>query len=202
MSDDRLRQILQQADRLAGPPRPASVDVDAIRQRASATRAALRKGFAAAAAAAVVGICIWLGLASKHVGPLAKDVPASQPAADSQRIAQLEAEVKALRASSDRMLALLQEAAQQRDRDRRVAELKRELADIPDPMEQVTAQVSQAAERMVREADQLWLGQRQRRLAVSRYQRVITLFPDSEWASVARQRLVEIIGSRAKGEHI
>ena len=122
--------------------------------------------------------------------------------ADTRRVAQLEAEVRELRASTDRALALLQELGQQRERDRRMAALRKELAAIPDPMDQVRAQVSQTAERMVREANDLWVGQHQRRLAAARYQRVIDLFPDNEWASVARQRLTQITDAKSKGESI
>jgi len=201
MNDDRLRQILQQADRVAGTARPTPVDVGAIRQRAGARRMIRRIGLAAVAAAATVGICIGLGLSSERRRLQPTQSPPAA-VADSRRVVQLEAEVRDLRASTDRTLALLQEVAQQRDRDRRLDELKRELAGIPDPMDQVRAQITQAAERMVREADQLWLGQRQRRPAMARYQRVIELFPDNEWASVARQRLSQITGTQSKGDSI
>ena len=201
MNDDRLKQVLLQADRLAGTARPVPVDVGAIRQRAGARRTIRRIGFGAVAVAATVGICIGLGLSSERRRPQPTQPPPTA-VADSRRVVQLEAEVRELRASTDRALALLQEVAQQRDRDRRLDELKRELAGIPDPMDQVRVQVSQAAERMVREADQLWLGQRQRRPAMARYQRVIELFPDNEWASVARQRLSQITGTQSKGDSI
>jgi len=201
MNDDRLKQILQRADRLAGPSKPAAVDVDAIRRRADTSRAGWKIGLGAAAAAAAIGICVWLGLPPGARGP---DAPAgpSGTAADAQRVAQLEAEVRELRASTDRALALLQELGHQRERDRRMVALRKELAAIPDPMDQVRAQVSQTAERMVREADDLCVGQRQRRLAAARYKRVIDLFPDNEWASVARQRLTQITDAKSKGESI
>ena len=202
MNDDALKQVLHRADRVAGPPRPVTVDARAIERRAGAARAHRTAGWTAAvAAAAVLGICAWLGLPARREGP----GPAGQGApvvTDAQKIARLEAEVRQLRASTDRMLALLQEAAQQRDRDRRVAELRKELAAIPDPTEQARGQVSQAAERMVHEADRLWLGQRQRRLATAQYRRVIDLFPDTEWASVARQRLTQITENKLKGADI
>ena len=202
MNDDRLRQILQQADRMAGTARPTPVDVAAIRQRADARRRIRTIGLATLAAAATVGICIGLGLSSERRRAQPAQPPHAAAVADSRRVAQLEAEVQELQASTDRALALLQEVAQQRDRDRRLDGLRRELAGILDPMDEVRAQVSQAAERMVREADQLWLGQRQRRLAMARYQRIIELFPDNEWASVARQRLSQITGTQSKGDSI
>jgi hypothetical protein len=178
------------------------VDAGAIRRRAGAAQTAVRVGWLAGAGiAAALGVCVWLGLARGWRGPWGAG-PGTPAPADSQRIAQLEAEVKVLRASSDRMFALLQEAMEQRDRDRRLAELKKELAGIPEPMDQVKSQVNQAAERMVQEADELWRDRRQRMLAAARYQRVIELFPNTEWASVARQRLEEMAGAKSKGEHI
>jgi hypothetical protein len=198
--DEIVKEILQRADRLAAPPRPVTVDAGAIRRRAGAAQTAVRVGWLAGAGiAAALGVCVWLGLAREPRRHSGSDIPA---AADSQRIAQLEAEVKTLRASSDRMFALLQETLEQRDRDRRVAELRKELAGIPEPMDRVKSQVNQAAERMVQEADELLRSRRQRALAAARYQRVIELFPDTEWASVARQRLEEIAGAKSKGEHI
>ena len=193
MNEDRLRQLLQQADRSAGPPRPMAVDVKTIQRRAGTRRLTWRIGCGALAAAAAVGLCVWLG-------QLPPGTPA--PATDAQRIAQLEAEVRQLRASTDRTLALLQELAQERERDRRIAELKKELASIPDPMDQVRQQVGQAAERMVQEGDRIWQERRQRATAIARYKRVIELFPDNEWAAVARQRLSRITGTQLEGESI
>jgi len=80
--------------------------------------------------------------------------------------------------------------------------MKNELASIPDPMDQVRQQVSQAAEYMVRDGDRIWQERRQRATAIARYQRVIELFPDSEWAAVARQRLSQITGTKSEGESI
>jgi parvulin-like peptidyl-prolyl isomerase len=197
MNDDRLKQVLQEADRLAGPAKPAAVDVGAIRRRAGMRRTAWRIGSGAVTAAAAIGICIWLGQPSERQ-------PESQavPVADVQRIAQLEAEVRELRASTEMALRVLQEVAEQQQRDRRIAEMKKELAGIPDPMVQVRQQVNQTAERMVREGDRIWLERRQRQTAITRYQRVIELFPDNEWATVARQRLTQITETKLKGEGI
>jgi len=98
MNDDRLRQVLQEADRSAGPPRHTAVDVPAMEHRAGVRRRTWRIGWGAVAAAAAVGLCMWLG-------QLPQGTPA--PATDAQRIAQLEAEVRQLRASTDRTLALV-----------------------------------------------------------------------------------------------
>jgi hypothetical protein len=195
MNDDRLKQVLQRADQLAGPAKPMAVDLGEIRRRAAMRRTAWRIGCGAVAAA--VALCIWLGQASVRQ-------PESQAAsvASVQRIVQLEAEVQELRASTEMALRVLQEVAEQQQRDRRIAEMKKTLAGIPDPMDQVRQQVSQAAERMVREGDRIWLERRYRQTAIARYKRVIELFPDNEWATVARQRLSHITGTQLKGESI
>jgi ElaB/YqjD/DUF883 family membrane-anchored ribosome-binding protein len=195
MNDDRLKQVLQRADQLAGPAKPMAVDFGKIRRRAAMRRTAWRIGCGAVAAA--VALCIWLGQASVRQ-------PESQAAsvASVQRIVQLEAEVQELRASTEMALRVLQEVAEQQQRDRRIAEMKKTLAGIPDPMDQVRQQVSQAAERMVREGDRIWLERRYRQTAIARYKRVIELFPDNEWATVARQRLSQITGTQLKGESI
>ena len=195
MNDDRIKQVLQQADRLAGPAKPTTVDVGAIRRRAGMRRTVW--GIGCGAVAAAVGICIWLGQASEQ-----QPGSPAVPVADAQRIAQLEAEVRELRASTEIALRVMQEVAEQQQRDRRIAEMKKELAGIPDPMEQIRQQVSLAAEWMVQEGDRFWLERRQRQTAMARYQRVIDLFPDNEWASVARQRLSKITETQSKGESI
>jgi hypothetical protein len=195
MNDARLKQVLQRADQLAGPVKPAAVDVHAIRRRAGMRRTVWRIG--CGAVAAVVALCIWLGQTSERQ----PESPAV-PVADAQRIAQLEAEVRQLRASTEMALRVMQEVAEQQQRDRRIAELMKELAGIPDPMDQVRQQVSQAAERMVQEADRIWFQRRQRQTAIARYQRVIDLFPNNEWATVARQRLSKITEIQSKGESI
>jgi hypothetical protein len=91
MNDDRFKQVLQRADWWAGPAKPTAVDIGAIRRRAGMRKTVWRIGCGAVAAA--VALCIWLGQPSERQ-------PEYQaiPVADAQRIAQLEAEVRELRA--------------------------------------------------------------------------------------------------------
>jgi hypothetical protein len=52
---------------------------------------------------------------------------------------------------------------------------------------------------LIYEADRLARKSEARERAVEEYRRVLALFPDTHWASVARERLVELNGSSSRG---
>jgi outer membrane protein assembly factor BamD (BamD/ComL family) len=77
-------------------------------------------------------------------------------------------------------------------RQSRLNELEAQLASIPDPLEEVQKQVDKTAFILVYQADRLYRELNQTDSAVENYNRVIKLFPENQWAKVARQRLSEI----------
>ena len=185
MTEDKIRDLLQEADRMAGRPAQTRVDVSAIRRRASRRRLASLAGPVAAAAMLVVGLGIW-SLGIKTPGPTAEQ----------RRIASLESQVKQLRASTDAALALIHEVLEGERRQSRLDELEAELASIPDPLEEIGRQVDKTAFYLVYQADRLYRDLNETKSAVETYKRVIKLFPKNQWATVARERLTEIEGRR------
>jgi len=114
------------------------------------------------------------------------------PTPEPQRIASLETQVKQLQAQTEQTLRLVQEVLQRDRRERRLAALEVELASIPDPMREIDRQVDETAFVLVYQADKLYKELSQRDSAIEAYKEVIQLFPDNQWADVARQRLSEI----------
>ena len=100
MNDTRLRQLLQQRDRVAGHPEPVAVN------RATLKRRALRRRTVRTARAAgftvVLLFTLWQGLG----GGWTHDRH-SHPTEDSARVARLEAEVSRLRADTESLLAMV-----------------------------------------------------------------------------------------------
>jgi len=74
----------------------------------------------------------------------------------------------------------------------RLAELERQLAAIPDPLEEVRRQVEQAAYTMVYHADLKYNKLNLKDSAIQDFQRVIKLYPQTRWAQVAQNKLSEI----------
>jgi len=185
MTEDKIKNLLQEADRMAGRPAEVRVDLSAIRRRAGRRRLASIAGPIAAAAAIVTALGI-LSLAIKTPETTREQV----------RIVTLEAQVKQLQASTDAALALIHEVLEDERRRNRLEELEAQLASIPDPLEEIRKQVDKTAFILVYQADRLYRELNETESAVATYNRVIKLFPRNQWAAVARERLSEIEGRR------
>jgi len=185
MTEDKIKNLLQEADRMAGRPAEVRVDLSAIRRRAGRRRLASIAGPIAAAAAIVTALGIW-SLAIKTPETTREQV----------RIVTLEAQVKQLQASTDAALALIHEVLEDERRRNRLEELEAQLASIPDPLEEIRKQVDKTAFILVYQADRLYRELNETESAVATYNRVIKLFPRNQWAAVARERLSEIEGRR------
>ncbi|MBN2312960.1 MAG: hypothetical protein JXM79_03455 [Sedimentisphaerales bacterium] len=181
MSDQKIEKLLQDADRTAGRPAPVRVDVSDIRRRAKRRQVVHIGGPIAAAAVLMVALSIWSG-----------SLRTTQTTLEQERIASLESQVKELQAQTDAAMSLIQEVLEQERRQQRLDELEAELAGIPDPLEEMQKQVDKTAFILVYQADRLYLELHQTDSAVEAYHRVIRLFPENQWAQVARQRLEEI----------
>ena len=180
MTEDRIKELFQIADRTAGRPLMFPIKASAIRRRAR-VRQAVNATFRVAVVAAVFALAVW-GLSDRS----------TKPTAEQEQIASLQAQVKLLQVKADAALKLVREVLNSEREQGRLDELKAELANIPDPLEEIQKQVDQTAFTLVYDADRMYRELGQRRSAVQTYKRVIELFPQTQSAEVARQRLSEI----------
>ena len=190
MTEDKIKNLLQQADKAAGGSNPVKVNVTVIRRRAG--RKNMITMVAPFASAAVLMVAL---------GILAFMFRTIEPTEEQKKIALLESRIKQLQARTDAALSLIQEVLEEEQRQHRLDELHAKLASISDPLEEVQNQVDKTAFVLVYQADRLYRELNQTDSAVENYNRVIKLFPENRWAKVARQRLSEI-ESRKKDKTI
>jgi len=181
MTEDKIKNLLQEADRIAGTPEQVSVNISDIRRRAHYRRILFFKAPIAAAAVILVAAGIWSLL-----------ITTPQPPEQHDKIASLETQIKELQASTDAAISLIHEVLEAERRQSRLNELEVKLASIPDPLEEVQKQVDKTAFILVYQADRMYRELNQTDTAVETYKRVIQLFPENQWAKVARERLAQI----------
>jgi hypothetical protein len=186
---DSLRQLLARADAAsAAPAGPADL---AHRIIARGRRRSHRRRVMGGAAVALAIACIAFFAALHHrpaaphaIPPIAH--PATGPSADQLRasLARVESEIRAQTAVADGMMAMERRLAA---RERlRAAEAR------PDVLHEIDAQRDDAARLLVYQAQRLMAQPATRPSGVEALQRVIDLFPNSAWASVARQKLAQL----------
>ena len=185
MTEDKIKKLLQQADKAAEGAVPVRVDLSAIHRRANHKHMINLVAPLAAAAVLMVALSI-----------LALMFVTAEPTQEQEKIALLEIQIKQLQARTDAVLSLIQEVLEEERRQNRLDELQAQLASIPDPLEEVRKQVDKTAFILIYEADRLYRELNQTDSAVENYNRVIKLFPENRWAKVARQRLSEIENRR------
>jgi hypothetical protein len=176
MVEDKLINVLKKADELAGPPTNVLVRASDLRRRVHRRR--LTTG---ATLAAVAIILTMVGI-----------VEQGRKVQDSQRIAAIETQMKALQAKTEAALNLISELLEQDRISRQMAQHQTELAGIVGGMERARQQVDKTAFILLYQADQLYLHLNQSGDAAQKYQQVIRLFPQSRSAQIAQQRLNEI----------
>jgi len=181
MTEDKIKKLLQQADKTAGRATSVKVNITAIRRRAG--RRNMINLLAPLVSAAVLMVALSI---------LAVMFRTAEPTPEQKKIVLLETQIKQLKARTDAVVGLVQEVLDQEQRQSRLDELQARLASIPDPIEEVRQQVDKTAFILVYEADRLYNELNQTDSAVENYNRVIKLFPENRWAKVARQRLSEI----------
>jgi len=178
MTEDKIKNLLQEADRMAGLPAPVSVSLSAVvRRRAHRRRFVSLAAPLATAAVVLIAAGIW-NLAIRTPG--------------NTKIALLETQLKQLQVRTDAALNLIQEVLVEEQKQHSLDELEAQLASIPDPLEEIQKQVDKTAFILVYHADRLYRELNRTDSAVETYNRVIELFPQNRWAKVARQRLSEI----------
>lgn len=178
MPPDKITDLLQQADRSAGRPARVSVSLSTIRRRVRRRRTTI----AAASVAIAAVLLIVFGIRRQPV----------QPPETPQRIASLEDQIRELQARTDATMVLIQEVLEDERKERRLDELKAQLASIPDPLEEIERQTDKTAFTLIYRADHLYFELSQTDSAVDAYNQVIVLFPNNRWADVARQRIADI----------
>lgn len=179
MTEDKIKKLLYDADQTAGGPAPLSANLAAaVRRRANRRNIANLAARIAAAAVVVIALGIWSYTAKKT--------------RDRQRIVALETQIEQLRVQTDATLNLIREVLDEDRKQRRLSELRAQLANYSDPLEEIQKQVDKTAFILVYQANRMYRELNQKDSAVQAYNRVIELFPQSRWAEEARQRLSEI----------
>ena len=177
MPEDKIKNLLQKADEAAGEPMPVPINISAVRLRTNRRRFISVTTPIAAAAAVLVTFGLW---------SLTKTTPPQQ------KIASLEAQIQQLQIRTDATFSLIQEVLENERKQQRLDELQAQLASIPDPLEEIRKQVDTAAFNLVYQADRMYGELNLKSSAIKTYKRVIELFPETQWAEVAHQRLSEI----------
>ncbi len=183
MTEDKIKNLLQEADRRAGLPRPVSANLAAIVRRRAHRRHLLISLTAPLAAAAVILIA---------AGVWNLVIRTSGHTKDQEKIVSLEIQLEQLQEKTDAAIKLIQEVLVAEQKKQSLGELEAQLASIPDPLEQIQSQVDKTARILVYQADRLYSELNRTDSAVETYHRVIKLSPKSRWANQARQRLIEI----------
>lgn len=180
MTEDKLKNLLQETDRAAGPPKPVVVSLSAIYRRAYRRRLFFRAPFAAAAVLLIAA------------GILSYTIKTTKTSHQQEKIVSLENQIRQLQVSTDAAINLINEVLEKERQQNRLDELQVRLAAMPDPLEEIQQQVDKTAFILVYQADRMYRELNQTESAVETYKRVIQLFPDNQWAQVARQRLAQI----------
>ncbi len=183
MTEDKIKNLLQEADRMAGLPRPVSANLSAIVRRRAHRRHLLVSLTAPLAAAAVI-------LIAAGVWNLA--IRTSEQKKDQEKIVSLGIQLEQLQAKTDAAINLIQEVLVEEQKQHSLDELEAQLASITDPLEEIQKQVDITAFILIYQADRLYRELNRTDSAVETYNRIIELFPKNRWAQVARQRLSEI----------
>jgi tetratricopeptide (TPR) repeat protein len=183
MTEDKLKKLLQQADRMAGLPRPVSANLSAIVRHRAHKRHLLISVTAPLAAAAVILIA---------AGIWNLTIKTDKNTQDQEKIALLQRQLEQLQARTDTAINLMQKMLVADQKQRSLNELEAQLASIPDPLDEIQRQVDETASILVYQADRLYRELNRKDSAVETYHRVIELSPNSRWAQKARQRLLEI----------
>jgi len=182
MTEDKIKNLLQEADRKAGLPGPVSANLSAIVRRRAHRRHLHISIAAPLATAAVILIAVGVSNFSFRTTETTKD---------QEKLVLLEKQFEQLQAKTDAAVNLIQEMLVVEQKQLSLNELEAQLASIPDPLEVIQRQVDKTASILVFQADRLYRTNRTDS-AVEAYNRVVELFPKTIHAQKARQRLLEI----------
>lgn len=184
MTSDPLHDLLHRTDAATTTPALPDDDLAARIRHVAKRRRVVRAGTAAvvlAAMAIVTSAFVWPRLPRQRT-------EIAQSAPDPVR---LRAELMALRSDADARLAAV-EIVLDRERKQQQAEKLRQALNRPDALERVHREQDRAALILICQADRIYNDPRRRQSAAEEYRQLLALFPQTQWAAVARQRLAEI----------
>lgn len=191
MTDDRIENLLREADRMGPAPALPSADLAAgVRLRVRRRR--VRNTAVSIAAGVVILVALGVGQLTTRPGDTNRE---------QVEIALLETQIEQLRARTDATLRLVQEVIERERRQRRLDELEAELASIGDPLEEMQRQADETAYLLVHHAARMHEELSLTDSAIRTYNRVIRLYPQTYWAEVARGKLSEIRQKSAKNKN-
>jgi hypothetical protein len=185
-----LGQLLREADASAARPVAPAGNLGAAVRAVARRRRRVRAGIGSALAALALVTCGLYALRPHGDGIVVQrelTPPVVSPEEARREIARLDAEARSRMAVVERVMAT--ERRRSGVKERRVA----------DPLLAVRREQDRTAYLLIYEADRLARKSEARERAVEEYRRVLALFPDTHWASVARERLVELNGSSRRG---
>lgn len=178
MTEEKIKNLLQQADQMAAGPGMSANLAAAVRRRANRRQTVNLATRIAAAAVVLFALSIWSFNVKKN--------------RDRQRTVALEMQIKELKTQTDATLNLIREILDEERKQRRLNELQARLASYTDPLEEIRKQVDKTAFILVYQANRMYCELDQKDSAIKAYKRVIELFPQSRWAEEALKRLSEI----------
>ena len=200
MNDNVLKQLLRQADATADRPPVLPTDLASrVRGLAGRRRQHVRVMLRVAAVLVLVtgGTLMW----PKLDHDISTGTNAAEPAAvvkptNSPDQARLRTELTLLESEAQMRVELVR-----RTREliiqREISQESNARTNFPDAVANVRREVDRAAFTLVSQADRICREQHLCASAARKYKRVVELFPNSCWATVARQRLSEL---KSKGE--
>ena len=182
MPDDKLEQLLHTADKSAGTPlyKPDSL-ADAVHRRARRRRIKVVVAPIAAAVLILAGFCLFTFTNKTRQKPLTPE-----------QIASLNTQIRNLNEKTDATLKLVREVIERQKSLERLAKLNAQLAEFKDPLEQLNKNINKTALILVYYADKRYEESGNPQDVIQTYNRVIELFPDTNSAKLAKQKLVEI----------
>lgn len=212
MNEDRLRQLLQTADRAARKPESdRHVDALVAAARTGLARRKRRESFRTAAGAVTLALIAWLAYSFDFTNPAAAPTPdhgariatnmqtpperANVPQTRTTAANATRAELAALRDEAAWRADLAAMIAQRLDDNRRAAARLAAIPDIklpPTPTETIDARVDQVAKLLLDQAEALRMLDANSEKAARQYRLVIDHFPKSQWSAVARERLSQL----------
>ena len=190
MTEERIKNLLQEADGGASLSESDAGAITAWVYRRAGRRRLVR---VAVPVAAVALVLIGIGL---------QQLVVRQEAARAKQTAAIEMQVKQLTAQVDSALDLVAEVLENQRRQQRLEALEAKLAAIPDPLEEIQRQADKTAFVMVYQAEKMDKQLNLRDSAVRTYKQVIRLFPETQSAKVARERLAEMKDKNGNGTHL
>jgi len=181
MTKDKMQNLLQNADRMAGPPGTVSVGLAGI-TRQHAHHRHRRKIVASLSVAAVIMLSVGIWQWTAGVGRINEQ----------KRIAKMQADMQFLRAQADVTLKVVNELLERQRRQQRIAELRAKLAAIDDPLEKMNEEIETTAFTIVYFADKKLQRPGQKAAAIEDYKTVLRLYPQTRSAEKAKQRLAQL----------